>query len=416
MAQMGRVMVGSWPRQHLFLSCFLFVCLAHAEGALGDNAAGGGGGTPETTPSGPVPLDPPPFPFHCQVEGSAWKGLEGNYTLTEDLGAGVSKYPALVDPHHVYLELTQPKLADFRNKYRIFYMSQMAPSHMYIFRTRWVLYGACAPYKSGCEEFIPYCSSGYDQPIDEEAGWIHASGVPSVADDVTQFVRCSPCDPALATWDSLRGVCQCNPGLVGPVSPISNACTGCARGKFKPAATESFPEPGSCLECGQGVYSDTMGSSVCAACPPGNFSSKFGATSCPPCPFNTYKNESGPGNCTSCGNNAVTLTQGNKGKSGCACAPGKIIHISRGAFISPPDCKVRPSANSCLTVWVLMGCACCPQFPDAQGPCHVLCAGYSGTTGIDVCENGDLTTKESCTQVCCSRKISNTEHAQTKHA
>ena len=284
------------------------------------------------------PLDPPPTAFHYQITGAPWPELNGNYTLTDPLSKGTDTLANLVDGNHAYLELSGTPHQALKGKLRIFKFSENGPTNYQWARNRWVLYGPCkvssASYKPACadqplppaaaEEQILYFTD-YDIQVDKPGVgvWQHLAGLPDI--ETRSFLRVSPCDPALAVFDAKIGVCECKPGLTGPVTTEGwgNGCKQCEPGKFKPiAGTKYFPEYDPCELCEKGKFSQSPGAFECSGCQRGKFSEVFGASVCTDCPIGTYKPSVGAGNCTACGNGATSNVSAAVSKSACVCSAG----------------------------------------------------------------------------------------------
>lgn len=343
------------------------------------------------------PLDPPPYPYHCQVSGvqgvwNAWFAeIEGNYTLPASLSKGTEWDVAKVHPNYAYLELTEPEFPDGtgqapnqapdgpRGEYRLFFMREDADiGHGDSYKNRWVIWGPCVGGQTQCrwgQEDVLYLALGTGSgSISGEWGWrggVAALDIPPGS----SFVRCSPCDPAFATWDQTRAVCQCNKGLFGPVTPTMGQCEECPAGKFKAEVSNTFPDVQECQMCPAGSYSRLMGSSSCFDCPKGSYTAEAGKSTCTKCPHGKYKPEPGPGRCLFCGDNADAAGEGNWKIDHCKCNAGY-------TGLSGVDACDRNATLASLGEAACLARGCCRWVPGAD-----ICTSAVGDFACDKCEH-----------------------------
>jgi hypothetical protein len=370
-------------------------------------------------------LSGPPFPYHCQVSGitNLWNGwfqeLEGNYTLSDPLTKGTAWDVGKVDRDKGYFELTQPDYPagtgqaqnqapdGMRGTYRLFWMREDAdiarPAN---YKNTWVIWGPCVGGQSNCnwgQEDVIYLATGPTRAIDGAWGW--KGGVaPFDVPASSSFVRCAPCDPAIAEWDPVRAVCQCKEGTFGAVSTTNQECTKCPPGKFKATISNTFPESDACQLCPTGTYSRLEGSTQCLNCPKGSFTAQSGESTCTKCPHGKYKPETGPGACLLCGINADAVGEGNWKVDHCKCNAGytglsgvdacdrnaTLAVLGEAACLARGCCKWVPGADICTSSVGDFACDKCEHCPSGT---------YKNVPGSSLCIECTYGKHDTCTSV-----------------
>lgn len=109
--------------------------------------------------------------------------------------------------------------------------------------------------------------------------------------DTSACVRC-PANSNSPVSSTVITACMCNAGYYGNAT---DTCMACGVGKYTGTIGTSL-----CTDCVAGTYSAVTGASVCTQCPAGKFKSIVGTALCTECVAGTYSVVSGVSLCSGC--------------------------------------------------------------------------------------------------------------------
>lgn len=128
---------------------------------------------------------------------------------------------------------------------------------------------------------------------------------------------CEPCQDKQVFVSSL-GVCACRAGHV-----VSGS---------------------GCIQCPEGTFSATVGSTSCESCSIGRFSDATQATTCQRCPKGQYQNNTGKSACLPCPKSFTTNGIGGESAEDCTCGAGTMMS-TEGSCV---DCASLTEGLECL--------------------------------------------------------------------
>ena len=211
----------------------------------------------------------------------------------------------------------------------------------------------CTLTTAGSCAFCPSCPAGYYSPTC------------FAADLSLKLPAATPC-------------AQCPAGMYSPVN--ASACVFCPYGKYTLSDADR-----TCVSCGAGTYSSTVGASnsaTCTTCPSGLFAG-IASSACSYCLAGTYILSSTNSTCTSCGAGTFSTVAGATSADACLqCLPGTFSNgtsssacsnCQAGAYsLNATTCALCRAGTYSTTVGALTSAAC------------TLCALGMYTTGTGI--------------------------------